>query len=119
VAPNSTITISLANVLQLNATTRNTLSVSVLLKQVGSWRQGELYNPEQIVLKQTTPLTASALAATISYSGSTVVGEQTSLIVSVVPTLDVTSYIVIILPEYFLNRQYKLFNPKCANASKI
>ena len=70
------------------------------------------------MLKQTSPLTTALMSVTIGYVGSTIVGKATTLQLSVTPSADITNYILIKLPGYFLNRQYNLFEPVCDNASK-
>lgn len=79
VVPFSTIRISLANIKQLNITTRNTLYVSVILKRVGSWKEGYLYNPQQLTFKQTSSLSATLFqSVNVGYLGANAVGQPTT-----------------------------------------
>ena len=102
----------------LNASTRNVLSVSVVLYKIGSWQQSYLYNPEGLVLKQTSNLTTLPVNfVDIGYAGINRVGQDSTFYLAVNPSVDITSYFVVRLPDGFINPNYTLFNSSSSNCN--
>jgi hypothetical protein len=120
VQPFTRINISIANVVQLSTTLRNTVFVSVVIKQLGSWKEGYLYNPEQLTLKQTYPLSTTAYSSvSVGYFGMNEVGKPTTFQLTVTPSVDVTTYFVLKFPTDFLHNSSGLFAPACAQAARV
>jgi hypothetical protein len=120
VQPNTAIKISLSNIMQLNSTNRNTVFVAVLLKQMDNWRQGYLYNPQQLTLHQTSPLsTTTFLSISLGYLGINTVGEPASFQLTIQPRVDITSYFVVKFPYSFISNEYQLFDPQCSAADRV
>lgn len=120
VPAHSLIKVSLSNILQLNTTNRNTLYVSVLLKQVGSWKQGYLYNPQQLILRQTYPLLTTSFGfISLGYIGINTVGRPSSFSITITPNVNITTYFVIKFPADFISNEYELFNVSCSSADRI
>lgn len=102
--PYTTVTISLSNVLNLPTNLRNTVSISVILKKVGDYREAFLYNPTKKILLSTSPLsTVAPTLLDIQYTGSKTVGMPTTLEITLTPNIDINSYIVLKFPFDGLN----------------
>jgi hypothetical protein len=100
----------------LNANTRNVLWASVVLHKKGSWQESFLYNPEGLVLKQTSNLAVVGLNyLDIGYVGINQVNKCSTFYLAVNPSVDITTYFVVKLPLGFVNANYSLFNSSCDN----
>jgi hypothetical protein len=113
------VTISLANILNLPAGDRSTLSIAIIVRKVGSNRWAYFYNHVHEVLLETS--TRSVTAPTdvlIEYDGVTV-NSPTTFNFTITPSSDIEDYFVIKLPLNGINNQYSLFAPACAQASQI
>ncbi len=102
----------------LAKTTRNVAYIGVQLYRVGSWKQSYLYDPRQLLLKQTSTLsTTPHLFLDLGYVGLNIVGSSSVFFVAFKPATDVTSYIVIKFPSGFLSREFGRFAPNCSQGS--
>jgi hypothetical protein len=108
--PVNPVRISLANIANLPASLRNTLSVEVKYYQVGDTTEDQkysymMYEPTEAITDATSALAASAPAAlAVSYPGQTTVNEPTTFKLELKPTQDIiantlTDYIVVKFPK--------------------
>ena len=94
--------------------------MAVVLRQKGTWKHGYLYNPEQLTLKSTSPLsTTPFVAVDVGYVGLNQVSNPIIFELTVTPAVDITSYFVVKLPSDFVHNDSLLFNPSCLQADQI
>lgn len=104
----------------LDSTIRNVLSVSVVLRKVGSWKQSFLYNPEQLILKATSNLAIAPFNfVDVGYIGANRVNKPTVFYLTINPSIDVTTYFIVKFPPDFISNQYNIFPYSCAQASRV
>jgi hypothetical protein len=102
--PGTNVTISLANILNIPATERSTVSVAVMLKRVGDPKIAFLYNPTKKVAMSTSALsTVLPTQLSLVYNSPRVVNSPTTLNFTITPTTTINSYFVLKFPDDGLN----------------
>lgn len=102
--PGTNVTISLANILNLPASERSTVSVAVMLKKVGDTKVAFLYNPTKKVLLSTSVLsTTLPTQLSLVYNSPRVINTPTVVNLTITPTITINSYFVLKFPTDGLN----------------
>ena len=119
-ASGSEITISLANILNLPAFVRSTLSVAIIQKKVGFLNEAYFYNPAHEIIMETSQIQSSTpTSTTVEYNSTLTVNLPTTLTFTITPTVDIEDYFVLKFPSNAISNKYYLFNPSCSNCQQI